>query len=266
MRDVTCSLGILAAVFSIHGALLCKAEESRIVSWNSHSRQFIDPPAFQLLSLAKTVKYRAIAEQGGQSWSVESPHPWLDLSPIWGKLPLKCFKLTFRWLDAGGKVLAEETSWRVKAPDWQGFKEPAEDWAAAADRTIAYLIRVGQEGTAPYREPEMPVWMWSAASPTPKPTRQMLGPAYENKRVLEEFRNRHKWAGSGHPAAYPAYRPGHYLVDDGQCPVASPAKPNSHEDGPYRGRLGLEEPFARQGRLAAVSLFDYRRGPLRRSP
>lgn len=110
------SFVILVAVFSIHVAPLCSAEESRIVSWNSHSRQFIDPPAFQLLPLVKTVKYRAIVEQGGQSWAVESTNPWLDLSPIWGQVPVKSLKLIFRWLDADGKVLAEESSWRVKAP------------------------------------------------------------------------------------------------------------------------------------------------------
>jgi hypothetical protein len=203
MKAKSCSASVLVAVFLLPSALVCMAEESRIISWNSHSRQFIDPPAFQLLSLPRAAKYRAIAEQGQRSWQVESPHPWLDLSPIWDKLPLKKFKLTFHWLDADDKVIAEESTWRVKAPDWQGFKELPEDWAVAADLCIAYLIRTGQEGSAPYREPGMPVWIWSAASPTPEPTREMLGPAYDNKQVVEEFRNRHRWAGSGHPQAYP---------------------------------------------------------------
>jgi hypothetical protein len=203
MKTIRCLLGILTAVLSIHAVVHCRAEESRIVSWNSHSRQFIDPPAFQLLPLAKTATYRAIVEQDGHSWTVESPHPWLDLSPIWDKVPLKRFKLTFRWLGAEGKTSAEENSWRVKAPDWQGFNEPPEDWAAAADRTVAYLIRVGEKGTAPYREPGIPVWMWSAASPTPEPTREMLGPAYDDKGVVDEFRNRHQWARLGHSFGYP---------------------------------------------------------------
>ena len=112
----------------------------------------------------------------------------------WEKVLLKSFKLTFQWLGADEKVLAEEHSWRVKARDWQGFNESPEDWAGAADRTIAYLIRAGEDGTAPYREPGMPVWIWSAASPTPEPTRELLGPAYENKGVLDEFRSRHRWA------------------------------------------------------------------------
>src|ERR1700730_12723142 len=99
MKNTTLFVNILVATFSMRGALLCEADESRIISWNSHSRQFIDPPAFQLLPLAGTVRYRAIAEQGEQSWQVESLHPWLDLSPIWDKVRLKSFKLTFQWLD-----------------------------------------------------------------------------------------------------------------------------------------------------------------------
>jgi hypothetical protein len=168
------------------------------------SRQFIDPPAFQLLPIAKGAKYRALVEQGGKSWQVESPKPWIDLASIWDKVAVKKFKLTLQCLDGEGKTLAEEVSWRVKAPDWQGFHEPPEDWAAAADRNIAYLIRIGEEGTAPYREPGMPVWMWSAASPTPEPTRERLGAGYDYPGMVDEFRSRHKWAETGHPEAYPA--------------------------------------------------------------
>lgn len=180
------------------------SDESRIISWNMKSRQFIDPPAFQLLPLSKTAKYRAIVAQGGQSWQVESVHPWLDLAPIWDHVSVRKFRLTLQWLDADGKLLAEESSWRAKAPDWQGFSEPPEDWAAAADRNIAYLIRIGEEGTAPYREPGMPVWIWSAASPTPAPTRERLGPGFDDPGMLRDFKFRHDWAGVGHPEAYPA--------------------------------------------------------------
>ena len=87
-------------------------------------------------------------------------------------MAVKKFKLTLTWLDAGGTVLAEESSWRVRRPIGKVSTKPPYDWAAAADRNIAYLIRIGEEGTpAPYREPGMPVWIWSAASPTPEPTR-----------------------------------------------------------------------------------------------
>ncbi|MCC6123968.1 MAG: hypothetical protein IT426_03325 [Pirellulales bacterium] len=204
MKRPSIPFTILIASVLLSPTAVCRAEESRIVSWNAHSRQFIDPPAFQILPSAKAVKYQAVVKQGDQAWSVESPHPWLDLAPIWDKVPRRWFQLTIKCLDAGGKVVAQETSWRVKAPDWQGFNEPPEDWAAAADRTIAYLIRIGEEGTAPYREPGMPVWMWSAASAAPEPTREMLGPAFDNKGVVGEFRGRHQWATLGHGAAYPA--------------------------------------------------------------
>jgi hypothetical protein len=203
MKCTTCLVGMMLAAFSFAGDVPCGAAENRIVSWNAHSRQFIDPPAFQLLPIAKTAKYRAIVEQGGKSRQVETSQPWVDLASIWDQVAVKKFKLTFQWLDADGKVLAEQGNWRVKAPDWQGFREPPDDWAAAADRTVAYLIRVGNEGTAPYREPGMPVWIWSAASPTPEPTRERLGPSYDDPGTLAEFRSRHQWAATGHPTAYP---------------------------------------------------------------
>ena len=204
MKRIPFLLGILFAIYSSTMDHASWAEESRIVSWNMQSRQFIDPPAFQLLPLPKTAKYRAQVAQGGKSWQVEASSPWLDLTSIWDKVAVNKFNLTLQWLNTDGKVLAEESSWRVKAPDWQGFHETPEDWAAAADRNIAYLIRIGEEGTAPYREPGMPVWMWSAASPTPEPTRERLGVGYDDPGMLGEFRSRRKWAATGHPEAYPA--------------------------------------------------------------
>jgi hypothetical protein len=195
---------ILFAVFFFVANGDSWGEESRILSWNMKSRQFIDPPAFQLFPVPKTAKYRAIVEQGEKSRQVEAAHPWVDLTSIWGEVAVKKFKLTLQWLDADGKVLAEESSWRVKAPDWQGFNEPAEDWASAADRTVNFLIRTGKEGSAPYREPGMPVWLWSAASPTPEPTRERLGAGFDDPGMVGEFRSRHEWAKDGHHESYPA--------------------------------------------------------------
>jgi hypothetical protein len=204
MRRIPFLLGILVALCGSAANGESRAEESRIVSWNMNSRQFIDPPAFQLLPIPKTAKYRALVEQGGKTWQVEAPRPWVDLASIWDNVVVKKFKLTLQWLNADGNILASESNWRVKAPDWQGFHESPEDWAAAADRNIDYLIRVGEEGSAPYREPGMPVWMWSAASPTPEPTRERLGLGFDDPGVLGEFRSRRKWAETGHPEAYPA--------------------------------------------------------------
>ncbi|MCC6127308.1 MAG: hypothetical protein IT426_20285 [Pirellulales bacterium] len=183
--------GVSIALFICAANQESRAEGSRIVSWNMQSRQFIDAPAFQLLSIPKTGTYRVTVEQGGKSWKVESSHPWIDLASIWEHVPVKKFKITFQWLDAAGKVLAEEGNWRVKAPDWQGFHEAPEDWAAAADRAVNYLIRVGEQGSAPYREPGMPVWMWSAASPTPQPTRESSGPGFDHHWLRDEFQRRH---------------------------------------------------------------------------
>jgi hypothetical protein len=52
-----------------------KGGDSRIVSWNACSRQFIDPPVFQLLALPGMATYRACVESGGVRWTVVSRGP-----------------------------------------------------------------------------------------------------------------------------------------------------------------------------------------------
>lgn len=186
--------------------LLCHcavADETNVISWNAYSLQFIDPPTFDLLPLAKSKHYRATVEQGGKTWQINSNVPRLDLAELWRQLAVKKFKLTFAWLDANDSVLREESRWRTKAPDWQGFHEPPVDWVAAADRTIAYLIRVADEGPAPYREAGVPVWIWSAASAHPSASREALGPGYDLDWYRKAFQYRvDRWP-NGHDEGYP---------------------------------------------------------------
>ncbi len=184
-------------------AVPAKDAPSRIVSWNAYSVQFIDPPAFQLLALPDARTYRAEVRCGGGSWTVEATAPRLDLSSVWSRVPAKKFTLTLRWLDKDGRVLAEETSVRVKAPDFAGFREAPADWVAAADKTVAYLARVAESGRAPYREPGVPVWIWSAASPCPEPTRESLGPGFDIPAYREYFAYRARLWPEGHGESYP---------------------------------------------------------------
>lgn len=177
--------------------------ESRITSWNAYSIQFIDPPTFSLLELPNTALYRAKVEQGGKTWQVESHQPRLELAPIWNEVPVKKFQLTFQWLDADGKVLHEESNWRTKAPDWHGFHEPRADWQSVADRNIEYLIRVAESGRAPYHEPGVPIWIWSAASPATMPTREILGPGYDLEWYRNAFAYRAERWPDGHDESYP---------------------------------------------------------------
>jgi hypothetical protein len=172
-----------------------KPVATKIISWDAFSRQFIDPPVFKLLVIPGAVTFTAEVYQGGHSWDVESSKPVLSLAKIWRKVVIKGFELRLRWLDQDGKVLAEEKSYRVKAPDWQGLKEPDADWRAAADRNIAYLVAVAKNGKAPYREPGVPVWIWSCASAT----------------VTTEFKG---WIGTfpdGYPMGYPCITLGNYI-------------------------------------------------------
>jgi hypothetical protein len=161
--------------------------DSGIVGWNRSSKQFIDPPLFRLLPRREASDYRATLRQHAKTWTIRSKTPSIDLAPIWPELDTKPFSLDLQWLDAAGNTIAKESSRRVKAPDFAGFNEPAADWAAAADRNVAYLIHTADHGVVAdlepgppdyirdirskhpeylgvaYREPGVPVWIWTAS-------------------------------------------------------------------------------------------------------
>lgn len=134
-----------------------------ITGWNAFSRQFIDPPEFRLLALPGTSVYRAAIRQDDREWTITSSKPFLYFGEVWGELKAGKFTLQLSWLGSEGTPLREETSERVKAPDFSGFSGPDTDWSAAADRNIAFLIHEAEQNTtAPYREPGVPVWIWAA--------------------------------------------------------------------------------------------------------
>jgi hypothetical protein len=138
----------------------------KIVSWNAYSKQFIDPPTFTLLPIHGATVYRAVVTQGDRNWRIESPRPDVSLVKVWAEMATKKFTVAFEWADAAGKLIdTQSASVHVKAPDWSGFHEPPADWKAAADRGTGYLIDVAEHGKAPYREPGVPIWIWSAATP-----------------------------------------------------------------------------------------------------
>ena len=137
--------------------------QTLITSSNAFSKQFIDPPEFRLLPIPGTAEYRVVIGQDGQEWTVQSSKPALNLGSVWGRINTKKFTLHFSWTDAQGALLREESSERVKAPDFSGFSEPAADWGAAADRNIGFLVHESDHNTtAPYHEPGVPVWIWAA--------------------------------------------------------------------------------------------------------
>ena len=165
---------IVAACLGIWISLPAKASppatdmQMRIMSWNAHSRQFIDAPTFELLPIPGTAAYRAVVSQGGKSWTLESRNPQVSLATVWPKLAVRKFALSFEWVDAAGKVIASDPATdRVKAPDFGGFHDSPADWHTAADRGAVYLMHIGKDGEPPYREPGVPTWIWSAYSACP---------------------------------------------------------------------------------------------------
>ena len=163
LRDIAFRAILTALILAAICVNAKSGTQSHITSWNAYSKQFIDAPVFRLLPLPGTTEYRALVQQGDKKWMVHSKTPSLNLANIWRRLETKKFSLTLAWVGPDGKMIESETSERVKAPDFEGFKEPAVDWAAAADRNIAYLIDAAEQAPAPSREPGVPVWIWSAS-------------------------------------------------------------------------------------------------------
>ncbi len=167
MRNpIAALLALCAVLLTTPVSRAADSPQSYILGSNAFSKQFVDAPTFRLLPIPGVAEYRASIKQGTDEWTVSSTTPQVALDTIWDKVATAKFALTLRWIDAQGVVLREETSERAKAPDFEGFNEPAVDWSAAADRNIAYLIHESDHNTtAPYHEPGVPVWIWAA---TPK--------------------------------------------------------------------------------------------------
>ena len=142
---------------------------AQIMSWNRFSIRFIDPPTFELLHWPGAKKYAAVVRQGDQTLRVESEAPRVSLASIWPKVSNDHFELTIELHGGeGDSVIASSKSRRFKAHDWQGYDGKRLDWAAAADKNIAFLIDAADHAKAPYREPGVPVWIWSSAGPEPE--------------------------------------------------------------------------------------------------
>ena len=77
-----------------YGPASAAVPQHRIVSWNAYSVQFIDPPELTLLAIPRTVVYRAVVEQGGKSWQVDSARPQVSLASVWGQMQTRKFILT----------------------------------------------------------------------------------------------------------------------------------------------------------------------------
>jgi hypothetical protein len=144
-------------------------ETLQIAGWNRYSRRHIDPPVFELVASRGATKYVAlITGHDGERLTVESAEPRLDLSGIWSKLSHGSFQLGFEAHVSQRVIGRSQRTSRVKAWDWQGYDGKTMDWPAAADRNIAFLIDTAEHGVAPYREPGVPVWVWSSAGPEPE--------------------------------------------------------------------------------------------------
>ena len=143
-------------------------DAAQIMGWNRFSIRFIEPPVFELLAWPAAKKYVGIVRQDDRTFRIESDAPRLALSEIWPKLANDFFDFTIELHGAEGLIASSAGSRRFKAWDWQGFDAKPLDWAAAADRNVGFLIDAAENGVAPYREPGVPIWIWSSAGPEPE--------------------------------------------------------------------------------------------------
>jgi hypothetical protein len=177
------SQAVMSSMMILIGCLLTHVPvQGQIVSWNSHSGQFIDPPTFKLLRDPNAVEYRAIVKQDDARYEVTSRIPTIELRGLWEKIKFGKFTLRFEWVDKQGVVIKsdESESWvvRLKSADWGGFDGRRVDWLAAADRGIAYMLRVAKDGPCTYRQPNVPVWIWEPVSQNPAQYPQQQFPIY----------------------------------------------------------------------------------------
>lgn len=153
---------------------------AQIMNWPRFSKRHIEAPIYELIAWPGAVKYVAVIKRkNGEPLKVESNEPRLDLSSIWAKLPNDSFYVTVEVHGQKGVIATGETGKRVKAHDWAGYTGKPTDWSASADKNIAFLIDAAENAVAPYREPGVPVWVWSSAGPEPgKGHPQGRGDAY----------------------------------------------------------------------------------------
>jgi hypothetical protein len=109
--------------------------------WNTHTRRFISPPAFECTRVDGVNTYLLTATSTGDSISrsFEAEVPWADLSPIWRKIPVGTVTLVVRAVrNCDTLVLLERTF--IKSPAYDGsYGPPAYGYRESVRRCLADL-------------------------------------------------------------------------------------------------------------------------------
>jgi hypothetical protein len=109
--------------------------------WNSHTRRFIAPPAFECdpVSGASTYLLTATSSADSIPRSFSAPVPWADLSPIWRQLPVGNIHLSVRAVKDHDTLLLRERDF-IKSPPYNGpYGSPAYDCRESVRRCLADL-------------------------------------------------------------------------------------------------------------------------------
>ena len=111
--------------------------------WNTHTRRFIYPPAFECPTLPGVSKYILSATSSGDSVqrTFAAEIPWADLGPIWKQLPVGIVTLVVKGItQRDTQQLCERTF--IKSPPYKGpYGAPAYGYRESARRCLADLYR-----------------------------------------------------------------------------------------------------------------------------
>ena len=121
----------------------CLGEPGKAPFWNAHASRFMFAPAFDFKAVENAVDYRFVLkpEKGGEPLSFRAAHPWVALSPVWGKTPVGYIDLEVEALDSSQKVIKIAGSRRFyRAAVFNGpYHEPVMSYTESARKALEYL-------------------------------------------------------------------------------------------------------------------------------
>lgn len=111
--------------------------------WSRAAVRFIDPPRLEWQPAPGAAEYRVqfAASVSAATVAVTSDSVF-DFTGYWAALPLGDVSLVVEAIGSDGRVVGQTSVRRlVKAPDFDGNREPAADWAGSVQRNVAWLLR-----------------------------------------------------------------------------------------------------------------------------
>ncbi|MCK5573907.1 MAG: hypothetical protein KAJ12_14150 [Bacteroidetes bacterium] len=135
--------------------------------WNTYSRRFIYPPAFEFEETEGVARYRftalSLSDSGVHTFAAD--HPWVPITPLWSGLPCSEVVLTVEALpgeETGEPVVVGERRF-IKSPPFDGpYGEPAYDYGESGRLCLRDLLlqpKMQYWFTHGKPDPSYPLWV-----------------------------------------------------------------------------------------------------------